>query len=358
MDPFELLIIEDNPRDTRLIDELLAQARPRRFRIEAATTLSGGLDRLNHRGFDVILLDLGLPDSQGLETFLRVQKRVEGIPVVVMSGLDDEAVAHRAVEAGAQDYLVKRALTGELVARSLSYAINRKRAEEELVRSATQLAVSRSLASRLFEAQDWERQRIARELHDSTAQNLTAIGILLSVIAQSIGNSDAKTGAILGEALSLAEQCSQEIRTISYLLHPPMLEEVGLVSALKTYSEGFMRRSNISVAFDVSPGFARLPQEVEIALFRVAQEALANVHRHSESAAASINVFRNIEDVVLEVKDVGRGIKPAILERPGQLGVGIIGMKERLRQLGGRLEIESGADGTRVRAVVPLPLGD
>lgn len=224
----------------------------------------------------------------------------------------------------------------------------KKRAEEAL----------REISGRLLRLQEEERRRIARELHDTTVQSLAALGMYFSLVKQSVTSLDPKIRKVLSEGLELAEQCSREIRTISYLLHPPLLDELGLASALRAYVEGFNRRSGISVDLRVSPELGRLPADVELTFFRVVQESLANIHRHAKSKNAVIRVARDRGQITLEIKDEGRGISPGLLDRiargSAELGVGIAGMRERLRQLQGQLEIDSGSRGTMVRAVVPL----
>jgi two-component system, NarL family, sensor kinase len=161
------------------------------------------------------------------------------------------------------------------------------------------------------------------------------------------------------ECANLAEECVKEVRTISYLLYPPMLEEMGLKSAIPWYLEGFSKRSGIKTSFEIPNDFGRMSRDAELALFRVLQECLTNVQRHSGSETASIVMSRNGGEAVLEVTDQGKGIPPSILEQGGHewmgsLGVGLRGMSERLRQLGGTLDVSSNGRGTRVRAKVPL----
>ena len=209
----------------------------------------------------------------------------------------------------------------------------------------------RTLSTRLLDTQDRERRRIARELHDGTAQNLFAMTIGLSRLLQQTIPPDLK--GTLEECLALCEQSRQEIRTLSYVLHPPMLDEAGLVSALKWYTQGFSERSGIRVDLALEPDPGRLPLEIETVLFRVVQECLANVHRHSGSALASVRLQRKPDSVILQVQDWGHGIPPEV----GRAGVGIPGMRERLSQLLGHLEIESGGQGTTITATVPLVSG-
>jgi PAS domain S-box-containing protein len=224
----------------------------------------------------------------------------------------------------------------------------RKRAEDALHR----------LSTRLLQFQDSERRRIARELHDSTGQNLAALAMHLTRLSESSADLPPDARQSLSTCLLLADQCSREIRILSYLLHPPMLDELGLASALQWYADGFGQRSGIKVDLEVPPDLGRLPQEVEIALFRVIQECLTNIHRHSGSATATIRLAKQPDRVVLEVQDAGRGMGIADTDgRPTELGVGVMGMRERVQELGGRLSIKSGPQGTTVRATLPIAGG-
>lgn len=214
----------------------------------------------------------------------------------------------------------------------------------------------RDLSGRLLQMQDDERRRIARELHDSVGQMLAALSMNLSSV-QSEMERLTKTAAILIDSESLVQQMSTEVRTISHLLHPPLLDEAGLSSALRWYVDGFAQRSGIKVELDMPDNFGRLPSDLETAVFRVAQECLTNIHRHSGSAVAKIRVRQRDEQLWLDIEDKGRGIPQHKLEEmasTGTPGVGIRGMQERLRQLDGKLAIESNQNGTSVRVRLPM----
>jgi PAS domain S-box-containing protein len=223
----------------------------------------------------------------------------------------------------------------------------RKRMEEEL----------RQLSGRLLEVQDEERRRIARELHDSTTQNLAAVALNLSLLKEAT-EKDAGCWKYLSESISLTELSLNELRNISYLLHPPLLDEMGLSSALAYYVDGFSRRSGISTALEISPELGRLPKDAERTLFRVVQESLTNILRHAGSPTARIAIVQTPEGVVLEVVDRGRGMLTSSASKPGgtpaRPGIGIPGMRERVRLIGGQLEIDSGAQGTTVRVTLPF----
>ena len=215
----------------------------------------------------------------------------------------------------------------------------------------------RELGTQLNRAEEYERRRIARELHDSTGQKLAALSITVGLLQDALLPPSDVTGKILADSLTLIEECAQEIRTLSYLLHPPLLDELGLAAAIANYVAGFTRRSSVRVRFEPPPDFARLPEAVEMALFRVVQESLGNILRHARTLAARIRLVADAEQVTLEIRDSGVGMSAktlrAINAQLSSPGVGIVGMRERLRLVGGLLEIKSNIRGTTVRAIVP-----
>jgi len=213
------------------------------------------------------------------------------------------------------------------------------------------------LASRLLRLQDEERRRIARELHDGMGQNLFALTMSLARLQALASDQAPEFQQLLAESSALAEQSLQDTRTLSYLLHPPLLDEMGLVPALQWYVEGFGARSGIRVALVAGEEIGRLPTDVETALFRVVQESLTNIHRHSGSATAHVRLTRDARRVLLQVQDQGSGITASPRGSVGNLsslGVGIPGMRQRLRQLGGRLDVRSAGGGTTITATVPV----
>jgi PAS domain S-box-containing protein len=226
-----------------------------------------------------------------------------------------------------------------------------KRTEEALqVRS---LAL-RDLSSRLLRVQDQERRRIARELHDGLGQYLVALKMNLDLLRQREGNN-----LQIAEAQAILEHCLTETRTLSHLLHPPMLDEVGFFSAARWYIDGFAKRSGILVTSDIPERNERLPGDVEVVLFRVLQEALTNIHRHSQSPSADIQLTLDDVEVALQIRDCGRGIPSELLENfhnsGAQAGVGLSGMRERVNECGGRLDIHSENRNTTVLVTIPLP---
>jgi PAS domain S-box-containing protein len=214
-----------------------------------------------------------------------------------------------------------------------------------------------SLPARLLKAQDEERRRIARELHDSTAQELAVVAMNLGRLEEWMEGREAAAENLLADSLAVLSQANRDLRTLAHLLHPPMLEELGLAGALRYYVEGFSQRSGIRVELECGADLERCSDEIETALFRVVQESLANVHRHSNSNCAFLKLIRTGNDLELTIADRGRGLPPGLLTGTAdeaRIGIGISGMRQRMRQLKGRLDLRSDDEGTTVHAVLPF----
>jgi signal transduction histidine kinase len=222
----------------------------------------------------------------------------------------------------------------------------RKRTEEHL----------RELSAQVLRLQDEERRRIARDLHDSTGQTLAALKMVLAQLGRVLTDVP-KTPELVGDLNALADQALKEIRTISYLLHPPMLDEVGFSSAAQWYVEGLSKRSGIQISLDVSAA-PRLSNAAELALFRVLQESLTNVIRHSGSSIAEVRLRSDGQDAILSIQDYGKGIPTEQVDSFNQTGagsgVGLGGMKQRIRDFGGQLVVKSNQEGTVISARLPL----
>ena len=213
----------------------------------------------------------------------------------------------------------------------------------------------RALNSKLLQTQDDERRRLAGDLHDSAGQMLVALKMNLFPLQQELANKNPELGKVATSSIELVDDLSKELRTMSHLLHPPLLDEAGLPSALRWYVEGFAERSGVDVRLELDPKLRRLSQESETALFRIVQECLTNIHRHSGSAIASVRVDHRAGKTRVEIADNGKGISQFDTKKklPKKAGVGIQGMQERVRQLKGEFEIRSGDNGTTVVVVLP-----
>ena len=270
-----------------------------------------------------------------------LQQETEGKPAIWLEINRDITERKRAEQE------LQKAEEAQRAARELAYKELEKQVRErtaELEQSNQQL---RQLSASLIRTQDDERRRIARELHDSAGQYLGAVSIALDVAKREQDAANRK----LEEAAQMAKGCAAEIRTISHLLHPPLLEELGLASAAQWYVEGFAARSGIRVELEIPERLDRLGNDVELVLFRILQESLTNIHRHSGSKTAAVRIGADSQLARLEVQDHGKGSGSSGAFRPG---MGITGMRERVKDLAGTLEINSDESGTRVRAVLPL----
>ncbi len=285
----------------------------------------------------------------------KLRSEAVGITRRVLSGKKVHAISRRVrkdgTEVDVEIYGVPLMVDGKLRGvYGLYQDISQRRRSEEALRQ---------LSARLLTLQDQERRRIARELHDATAQTLTGLAMKLNQVRAS-GRLSGEADRAVAESLELAEACMREIRTTSYLLHPPLLDEIGLESALAWYVDGFSRRSGVKVRLTLPANPRRFPRDIETTLFRVVQESLTNVHRHSGSPVAAVHLTTKSNLITLEVVDNGRGMpRMNRLKQNGipGLGVGILGMQERLSQLGGELRILSRSNGTRIVATVHMAGG-
>jgi signal transduction histidine kinase len=216
----------------------------------------------------------------------------------------------------------------------------------------------RKLSGRLLGIQDQERRRIARELHDSLGQYLAGLKIALGMLSANPTASNRE--ALLAECADILEKSITETRTLSHLLHPPLLDEAGFASAASWFVRGFSERSGIPVSLDLPPDMPRLSEAVEIAMFRILQESMTNVHRHSRATSAEIKVEADAEQISIEVSDCGCGMPKQVLQQirseGSKLGVGLAGMRERIHELGGTFDVDSDEKGTTIRATIPLSI--
>lgn len=249
---------------------------------------------------------------------------------------------------------------GLLITSAIRDITERKRAEQRIAEQTQQLSEAnhelRHLSSRIVAIRDEERRKLGRELHDSQGQYLAAIKMNLEMIEATDSTLSAAQKGALGEAIKLLERSMREIRVISHLLHPPLLDEIGLQAVVPWYLNSFSERSGIQIELDMPTEFAKLPDQIELAVFRILQECLTNVHRHSGSKTAKVRIVSDAGSVTLQVSDSGRGFTLVEDPRSGRLqgGVGITGMRERIRELGGTFDINSSPAGTMVTAALPL----
>ena len=373
-----VLVFAPFGKDAVLIERVLAQSAVTTRAMASLQELAGEI--CEHAGAAIVAEEV-LQDGaiNTLAQRISGQPPWSDFPVIVLTGSGmttastESAVRSRAplgnvtlLERPLRPVTLISAVRSALLARRRQYEVRehlqqRQAAEEALRRAHDALemlveqrtAALRRLSVKLIRVQDEERRRIARELLDSLGQDLTAAKISLDMLAQEWESDSAH----FQDARKLVDRCISDTRTLSHLLHPPLLDEAGFVSAARWYVEGFGRRSGIAASLELPEHLRRLPRGAETALFRILQEALTNVHRHSGSRAVEVRVTEDAEKVVLSVKDFGMGVPREVLDRfwkTGNVGVGLAGIRERLKELGGSLEIESNLDGTLLRATVPI----
>ena len=272
-----------------------------------------------------------------------------------VSELTTEAIHRMEAEARLKEAHEQLERRVEQRTRDLTEALAMLQSEMEIRKEAE--AQFRDLSVRLMTLQDEERRRIARDLHDSTGQTLSTLKMAVASLQHAV-NGTPGISRFIDDLNALADEALREIRTTSYLLHPPLLDEAGFASAARWFVEGFSKRSNIEVECDIPRQSERLSKECELVLFRVLQESLTNVHRHSRASAASVTLIMDQGRLELRVSDNGSGIEQtrlAQVNEPGrQMGVGVAGMRERVRKLGGRLELQSSKAGTKVTVSLPM----
>lgn len=298
-------------------------------------------EAIGQRSTELLRTELPRPLAQ-IENILRSERCWDGeLKQVTKTGVRVTVASRWALWRDERDQVCGRLQLDTDVTR-------RKQIEKEL----------RILSGRLLSLRDEERRRVARDLHDSVGQLLAGASMNLAMLQRRLSNLEPATMQLLQDLGSLLERSVKEVRTVSYLLHPPLLDEVGLPSALEWYVTGFAARSQIKVDLEMDPQLGRFRHDIELALFRIVQETLTNVHRHSGSTTAKISIARSASQVRMKVEDQGKGMSLPLLgndsEQPAVLGVGISGMRERVRTLGGQMQIRSGTGGTAVEVLFPI----
>ncbi len=349
--PKKILLIEDNPGDARLIREMLVEAKYGGFEMEQSPRLSSGLALLSRAPFDVVLLDLGLPDSQGIETLVKTKNQAPHIPIVIMTGLTDESLGISAVREGAQDYLVKGQVDSNLLARTLRYAIERKRAELALEEYQERL---RSLASQVSLAEESERRRIATDVHDRMSQTLALCTMRLSALLKS--TSSPEPDGTLKEIYDALQELAAETRSLTYELSPPVLYDFGLETAVKGLCKRTAEKHNLTVLYEDNEQTKPLEKDIRVELYRMTRELLVNAVKHARAKCIKVGIPRSDTAVKITVQDNGVGFDTKILAPAhGGSGFGLFSIRERLDYMGGHIEAESKkGQGSRITLVTPL----
>lgn len=345
-----ILLIDDQPGKLLSYEAILSGLDENLFKAHSANE---ALECLLKTDVALVLMDVNMPETDGfqLADTIRRHPRFQDIAIIFVSAIHrTDLDTLKGYEYGAVDYIAIPVVPELLRARVRVFA--------ELHRKTRQLAAvnreMRDLTARMIALQDEERHRVAREMHDGIGQELSAAKMVVDGIQFTDNLPKAKAQA--GEAAAMIENAIVQVRNICYLLHPPMLDELGLSAAMGWYLEGFSKRSGIQTSLDFRPtDFPRLAADLEAALYRIVQEALTNVFRHSRAQTASVSFEKYDSRVVVSVRDDGTGVAEQIVNfRPGSIGVGISGMRQRLKEFGGVLRLRNMNPGTLVEVVVAL----
>jgi signal transduction histidine kinase len=354
--PVNILMVDDQPAKLLSYEAILRDLNENLIK---ASSGREALDCLLKTEIALVLLDVSMPDIDGFElaNLIRQHPRYQSIAIIFISGVHLTDVDRiQGYQRGAVDYISVPVVPELLRAKVSVFAeLYRKTRELETVNNDLRTAEEslRRLTGRLMQIQDGERRRVARDVHDGLGQYLVGVKMGVDQLARRLVN-DPQSHESISEISTLLNRAITETRTISHLLHPPLLDEIGLESALSVYADGFAKRSGIAVRVSVASDLGRLDSDIETALFRVVQECLLNVHRHSNSSTASVSLHRENGLLTLQVRDEGVGMTVSQDSNGMGLGVGLLGIRERIRQLEGKLEILSGqGKGTMVVATIP-----
>jgi len=352
-----ILLVEDEPTDVLFMRDALSQGTESNNELVAVGYLAEAEKKLSEQPFDIVLLDLGLPDSQGIDTFERLHRHAPGLAKVVLTGLSDESVGIKAMQLGAQDYLVKNQIHPSMLGRTVRFAIERHLGALDLQRSREQL---RLLTARLVETREEERTRISREIHDELGQQLTGLNMDLRWLERKLlpllAPADfASLGQKFSEMRSLTDGTIETVKRIAIELRPGALDNLGLGEAIRDEARRFITRNNLSIAHSISNELPKLSAATSTAFFRVFQELLTNVYRHAEARFVEVRLGMEDEMLVLVVSDNGRGFSPELLDRPTSLG--LLGMRERAAMIEGEFHIEgTPGEGTYAELRAPINL--
>jgi signal transduction histidine kinase len=349
-DKVNILMVDDQPAKLLSYEVILAELGENLIKANSGRE---ALEQLLKLDVAVVLMDVSMPELDGFELadMIRQHPRFQKTAIIFISGVHlTDLDRLKGYQRGAVDYLSVPVNPELLRAKVSVFAeLHRKTQQLEILNGEL-----RTLSSNLIATQDDERRRIARELHDSLGQELSAAKMMTDKIIMLNRSSESTKEAI--EISNLIDHSIQQVRSISYLLHPPLLDEIGLQSALQFYLEGFTKRSGIEILLETQPSsFPRLSPEMETAIFRIVQEAVTNVFRHSGAREAWVTLVKDDTQVVGTVRDNGKGITDGVMEgRPDRIGVGIGGMRQRVKEFGGELRIGSANPGTFVEVTVPI----
>jgi len=350
--PVNILMVDDQPAKLLSYEVMLEELGENLLK---ATSGREALEILLKTDIAVVLMDVSMPELDGFELaeMIREHPRFQKTAIIFISAVHlTDLDRLKGYQRGAVDYIAVPVIPDLLRAKVSVFA--------ELHRKARQLELLnielRRLSHNLMTAQDEERRRIARELHDGLGQDLTAAKMMLGSLVQPNQFSQSNDNRTIAEVLGMMDSAIEQVRTMSHLLHPPLLDEMGLLSALRWYVEGFAKRSGVETILDVAKDFQRLEPELEMTIFKIVQESLTNVFRHAEATQAVVQLEERDGSVFVSIVDNGKGIGKGSDElHPASYGIGVMGIKQRAEEYEGRLTLRNTGAGTMVEVRIPLP---
>jgi signal transduction histidine kinase len=351
-EPVNILMVDDQPAKLLSYEVMLEELGENLLK---ATSGREALEILLKTDVAVVLMDVSMPELDGfqLAEMIREHPRFQKTAIIFISAVHlTDLDRLKGYQRGAVDYISVPVIPDLLRAKVSVFA--------ELHRKARQLEILnqelRRLSHSLMTAQDEERRRISRELHDGLGQDLTAAKMMLGGLVQPNQLKDSPENKTIAEVLSMMDSAIEQVRTMSHLLHPPLLDEMGLLSALRWYTEGFAKRSGVETVLDVPKNFPRLEPEIEMAIFKIVQESLTNVFRHAEAKRAAVQLEERDGCALVSIEDNGKGIGSGGEElHPNRYGIGVIGIKQRAAEYDGQVTLRNTGSGTRVEVRIPLP---
>jgi signal transduction histidine kinase len=349
-DKVSILMVDDQPAKLLSYEAILSDLGENLIKANSGRE---ALEHLLKNDVAVVLMDVSMPELDGFELadIIRQHPRFQRTAILFISAVHMSDLDRlKGYQRGAVDYISVPVIP-ELLKAKVSVFAELHRKTQQLEALNREL---RALSGRILSLQDDERRRFARELHDGLGQDLVAVKMIVDAIAGSHLSERPEQAAV--QASQLIDRTLRQVRSISHLLHPPLLDEGGLPSALHWYVDGLSQRSQIQASMELRPSeFPRLAPELERTIFRIIQEALTNIVRHSDARNAHVSLFKEEQQLVIRVRDDGRGVpEPIIAMRPGTIGVGIGGMRQRAKEFGGELRMQNASPGTLVEVLIPL----
>ena len=351
--PVNILMVDDQPAKLLSYEVMLEELGENLLK---ATSGREALEMLLKTDVAVVLMDVSMPELDGfqLAEMIREHPRFQKIAIIFISAVHlTDLDRLKGYQRGAVDYISVPVIPDLLRAKVSVFAeLHRKARQLELLNQEL-----RRLSHSLMTAQDEERRRISRELHDGLGQDLTAVKMMLGGLVQPNQLKDSTENKTIAEVLSMMDSAIEQVRTMSHLLHPPLLDEMGLLSALRWYTEGFAKRSGVETVLDLPKNFPRLEPEIEMAIFKIVQESLTNVFRHAEAKRAMVQLEERDGCALVSIEDNGKGIGSGAEElHPNSYGIGVIGIKQRAAEYDGQVTLRNTGSGTRVEVKIPLPV--